>query len=720
MKTIVKKIANLGVAFAVTAMLVLGSGAAAQADPVFASPNANAGQSFTLLVGESFNMDFTCTPPDGQVTTESNYKVGSIPPGMTWTNPGILSGAPTTVGEYSFGDWECRTQSSMTVGGPTYMTTIRVIDGTQATGTILIDPLNDKDCTVRFRGLMPLGADPGSARVSFSTEPLFLDPYVLTLPNVQTNEVFDFTVSMSKLWQLQYTGGVNAVAFGNTPNMCRTNVHVYFTYKHAGTTVHNSWYNVYPLMNATSKTGDMWLTPVAESECTVRILGTVPFPTDDNLFKVTVKDLNGGVDVFFNNVTPDSPLDVVLDYHSEESINQNPRVERTLFWGDPFVCGDAMFTAGTYMNGIGESVIPHSFIGNTAKCEPGSFGKVFSFSGITFRNCIPAPPGTFVDAANMVTDPIPCPNGYYSEGGASECIPAPSGTFVPNEGGYAPIVCGKGTYAALDGNSSCTPAAPGHYVDQEGQADQKPCELGTFQPNEGASFCLEAPKNTFVDQFASAAYTECPAGTSTEGYATDNAAGCLAAPIACEPGTHSPTGFAPCISSPAGYHAPNPGSVEATECPLGTFSADEGSINCTPAPKGYFVNKTGATSATKCATGLTTELPGARSIHECYKQKFQTAKAIKTPAKLKFGAKHETAGRADAGLALDAVATGSCTVTKITKTVKLNGKNVKQPRWVIKATKKAGNCKVTFSSPGDYTYKPFTVTKTIKVTKTGK
>jgi tryptophan synthase alpha subunit len=132
------------------------------------------------------------------------------------------------------------------------------------------------------------------------------------------------------------------------------------------------------------------------------------------------------------------------------------------------------------------------------------------------------------------------------------------------------------------------------------------------------------------------------------------------------------------------------------------------------------VRTTGSASATKCATSLTTELTGSRSINECYKQKFQTAKAIKSPAKLKFGAKHETAARADAGMALDAVATGSCTVTKINKTVKVNGKNIKQPRWVIKATSKAGNCKVTFSNAGDYTYKPFTVIKNIKVTKTGK
>lgn len=191
-------------------------------------------------------------------------------------------------------------------------------------------------------------------------------------------------------------------------------------------------------------------------------------------------------------------------------------------------------------------------------------------------------------------------------------------------------------------------------------------------------------------------------------------------PVQCAPGTFSQTGAVPCTDAEPGFYVADEGARVQMPCPLGAFSADSRSTFCQPAPKGYYVKTTGAASATKCAAGLTTELTGARSNNECYKQKFQTAKAIKTPAKLKFGGKHETAGRADAGMNLNASATGACTVTKINKTVKINGKTVKQPRWVIKATNKAGNCKVTFSNDGDYTYKPFTVTKTIKVTKTGK
>ena len=244
---------------------------------------------------------------------------------------------------------------------------------------------------------------------------------------------------------------------------------------------------------------------------------------------------------------------------------------------------------------------------------------------------------------------------------------------------FVPPLCEPGTYSAT-GRAPCAEAEPGKYVAGYGAIAAVPCDAGTFSDVARSTRCLNAIEGYYV----------AISGASSASQA--------------EPGTYAP-----------GY-----GSIAAVPCELGTFSEAAGAAKCTAAPKGYFVASTGATSATKCATGLTTELTGARSINECYKQKFQTAKAINTPTKLKFGAKHETAGRADAGVNLNAVATGSCTVTKINKTVKQNGKNVKQPRWVIKATAKAGNCKVTFSNDGDYTYKPFSVTKTIKVTKTGK
>jgi hypothetical protein len=90
------------------------------------------------------------------------------------------------------------------------------------------------------------------------------------------------------------------------------------------------------------------------------------------------------------------------------------------------------------------------------------------------------------------------------------------------------------------------------------------------------------------------------------------------------------------------------------------------------------------------------------------------------PSVLKVGAKLDLIGLSDSGIALKANTTGSCTVKATTKTVKIKGKNVIQPRLVITAGKTAGTCKVEFNNAGDATYKPFSLKKTIKVTKTGK
>ena len=195
----------------------------------------------------------------------------------------------------------------------------------------------------------------------------------------------------------------------------------------------------------------------------------------------------------------------------------------------------------------------------------------------------------------------------------------------------------------------------------------------------------------------------------------------LGEPTPCRMGTYAAEiGSTTCTQAPAGSHVPHFGLSTFTPCPVGTFSPEEGAGECRPAAKGYFVDTVGATSAKKCASSKTTALDGARSANECYLQKTQTAKAIKLPTVLKVGAKLDTPGTADAGLALKVYTTGPCTVKAGTKTVKIKGKSVKQARWIITAGKTAGVCRVEYTNAGDYLYKPFRVIKSIKVSKTGK
>lgn len=238
-----------------------------------------------------------------------------------------------------------------------------------------------------------------------------------------------------------------------------------------------------------------------------------------------------------------------------------------------------------------------------------------------------------------------------------------------NSWGIAKPICPAGTYGAI--------------VEEEGK----------FSRN-----CLPAPAGFYV--------------------AEENV---LAQPSACRNGSFSDlAGATECTPAPAGSFVKDAGSRTSTFCPLGTYSPEPGAVDCIPAARGFYVDTMGATSAKKCSAGQSTALEGARSKYECYTQKTQTVKTLKLPSVLKVGAKLDTIGVADTGIALKAYTTGSCTVKATTKTVKIKGKSVKQPRWVITAGKTAGTCKVEFTNAGDVTYKPFNLKKTIKVTKTGK
>lgn len=192
----------------------------------------------------------------------------------------------------------------------------------------------------------------------------------------------------------------------------------------------------------------------------------------------------------------------------------------------------------------------------------------------------------------------------------------------------------------------------------------------------------------------------------------------IGAQFPCEAGTYtSDWGAVSCTPAAIGYYVPTYGETQQVACPLGSFTSASGSFACIPAPVGTYVDTEAASASTACPAGYTTRLAGARSIHECYKPKFQTAKAIRFPAKLKSGGKIETAARTDAGLPLDVAVTGPCSVTTKNIKVKVNGVKVTQPRYVFTAGKKAGNCKVTLTSAGDSTYKAFTKVRTIKITK---
>lgn len=492
-----------------------------------------------------FDVDYSCAQddPNGPATatmgTWANEPDMEMPPGLSLDlADGHIKGTPTEVGSFRLPLILC---DRVTFNEGFGVGTILVAPASTPAPSLKAIALNDGNCSIRVIGALPSVPLAGSTTLTVSTEN---DATTLVLREYGVGELIDITLAMNNfITSAQNNPNVLSLSKNTHEATCGKNVNFVLGYSNQGAPVATATASAYGQTVAAEAT--VTVLEVVDQACKFRIIGSVPKLTDDNKLKIVVSASIGGWDIMFSGVTPDKPLDVVIDLKDPNALEDLENVASYFVWGEPFNCQNAFILAGVYYNGIGYGATVDFTYYATDTCAPGTYGKLETFNGYVHRVCAQAPRGTYVDVSNILGVP-------------------------------------------------------------------------------------------------------------------------------------------------------------------------------TPAPKGYYVATEGATSATKCPAGLTTELEGARSKNECYKQKFQTAKAIKTPTKLKFGGKFETAGRADAGLNLTAVATGSCTLTATTKTVKVNGKSVKQPRWVIKATKKAGNCKVTFSNEGDYTYKPFSVTKTIKVTKTGK
>ncbi len=673
-------------------------------------------QTHTFTVGDAVNIDFGCQVTDQNTSVQTNWFTnGALPDGLVYTN-GVVTGTVTTAGTFQISGFNC----NYTDNGGSYSAGF----GGWATATFIIAPpvspapnlwvteRNNASCEFRVMGMLPAQTAPGAASLNFSRLGSTWGPVVLNDP--APGSVFDLTVSALDLTTMTFSPNVTSVP-GASGNWCNSQITATLTYNVAGSTAATSGAVFTPTQSdIPSPFPALSAIALNDPTCSVKVVGVLPRTPIPSTVALTIAN------------STDAYQLSLKDYAAGELIDMTIPMKNMLQWATSAydvqeisstsassLCDSTVTLTLSYENLDGPASSQDVTVyPRTVQSEPTIFVSTVLDRACTIRITGNVPKHTDGD---MVKFSARRPSGGWdlilktirpdqpldvtidlSDVEAVALNPGVDSVYAWGD----PVEC---QHVGFSASVYYNGIAYGVYVQALNGHPQPACEPGTYGvvSNQSGVFtrsCLPAPNGTFVPD-----------------------SNVLGSAFTCEPGTFADEMRSiTCKNATPGHFASGWGNTNESACPVGTFAADARSSMCQPAPKGYYVATEGATSATKCPAGLTTELEGARSKNECYKQKFQTAKAIKTPTKLKFGGKFETAGRADAGLNLTAVATGSCTLTATTKTVKVNGKSVKQPRWVIKATKKAGNCKVTFSNEGDYTYKPFSVTKTIKVTKTGK
>ena len=188
-------------------------------------------------------------------------------------------------------------------------------------------------------------------------------------------------------------------------------------------------------------------------------------------------------------------------------------------------------------------------------------------------------------------------------------------------------------------------------------------------------------------------------------------------PFTCEPGTFSVNGDAPCSQASAGHYVSTFGATEEVPCALGYFASGTGSSTCERAEVGFYVDSVGAITSKACPTGMITFLRAARSHFECYKVLVQTIKAVKLPAKGKFGTKLLMPKTTDLGAPLTVVATGPCKVATVKVPAVVKGKKTKVAKYQVTLGKVAGTCSLALANAGDETHQFLSATKTINVAK---
>ena len=350
-------------------------------------------------------------------------------------------------------------------------------------------------------------------------------------------------------------------------------------------------------------------------------------------------------------------------------------------------CPEGQVTDAPGATTIQDCYTPEEFI----ECDPGYF-----FSDRT-GECLPAPAGSYVDAAGATTA-TKCPAGTYSSVLASlACELAPYGYFTATEGSVEPTPCQPGSLSADEGAIECELAPAGYYTSEIASANALPCPQGFFSANAGSSECTPAPA----------------------GYSVPDEGSSQALP--CEPGRFaSEEGMVDCEQAPAGYFVSEEAATEATPCSKGFFASNLGSVTCMQAPRGFYVSTVAATKATMCSSGKTTATAGATSSSACYKPITQVLTGFKAPKALKFSAKTNLIATTTAKAVTKFKTTGPCSAKIITVTTKVKGKKVSSKVLSVTAGKTAGTCKIVQTSAEVGKYAAFTKTTSIKISRTGK
>jgi hypothetical protein len=618
----------------------------------------------TYTVGDSVTLDLGCR----EANVESvRFGTGFLPDGLTMDSAGIVTGTPTTIGDYPLSGYNCTYNGGAGIGYLYWSLVIRINPIVTPEPILAVHNLNTADCSFYLGYAFPEVPDAGSVtfRVENQAGTVYTDG-TTSGSGIQANLLAEFPTPIDSLNTWAADPDFTGTLTGSTPFACGDTISFTIGYQWRGAPVATKTVSgvVVDKPAEAPKAGSapiQKLINLNNADCQFRILATLPTTPLPGSTKITINSYhdNGPADQLTFTIS-DQVAAGVLDFTFDPTqLSSGPIGVAGIASEDYQVstsweCGSPLNVSVEYRD------LLNNYWSSTSAPQLQTDG--FSVT--------PTKPET-----------VTPPNSDYSISAGQASVGTCSISVIaslPDEA--RPIAL---AITNLENNDWITAVILYDAVSNNGVISANL----SFSSKDDiyASFTLTDDNKVFEEE------TECE---GTYRAVIDSPGGILASTLFTL-GKAMPT------------------------CNAGS-TLDQEERSCTPVERGYYTTELNSSTPIACPAGMTTATTASKSVNDCYKPIVQSIVGFKAPKALKFNGTTNLALITNTKAVSAFTVTGPCTAKLANVVTKVKGKKVTTKMLKVTAGKKAGTCSINLTSPTTGKYLELSKAVKIKVSKTGK
>jgi hypothetical protein len=639
----------------ITALLALLAGSSLSVAPAFAAVLPESGYYYPVVVGDPVNLDLGCQE---EGITSVSFGSGNLPDGLTIDSQGLVTGSPTTVGDYTIGNYSCYWGSDG-INSENWGMVFNVLPITPEP-FLAVHNLNTENCSFYVSYLFPETPDDGKASLTISNQAGTRAN--LSLVSRNSNQLYENTYLISELNDVGNNNLDGSLTNGSAPFTCGDTIEATLSYKwrnipaadktvsgvvvsKPSVTPSPGGYPIQKLMNLNNE------------NCEFRILASIPSPAKAGSTTVTVVLPSPGTDQITFTIA-DSMVAKLIDFTFTPEELASGSVVR-----DGIIAIDNQISTSWSCGSTFSVQVDYIDLLDNYRSSPQA--PELQTDGFTVT---PTKPEVIEDPEASITAV------QSSIGTCNISIVA----TVPDA--WRPIAIGITSVDSTEWITAVT-------LYESGLANGVISLNLSFTSIDG--IFANVP---FEDEDRTLNGTPVCSGT-----------------------------FRAIIDSMEGNLATTTFTLGQTmpTCNAGSI-LDEEQYRCIAVERGFYTTELNSSTPIACPAGMTTSTTASKSVNDCYKPIVQNIVGLKSPKTLKYKASTNLAIITNTKALATYKIAGPCTAKVANIVTKVKGKKVTTKMLKVTGGKKAGNCQIDFLSPSSGKYLELRKVVMIKVSKTGK